>query len=507
MKRLLLIFALLGFVCSCAKQEQQKTAETQDPTDQTDPSTQPSKRVLPSSIRFKKMDLTNAVALAVMSSSSTPSSVKTKAGGNNYRLYIVDLDGNTKLASIDIEVVGDQNDTLWKEIYKTLALVPSDIVQYSKQFLMLKDVRPVCDYDWETELAKLSAAAVSDSTADLLGRQIRSLFEQVSGNYLLRPSDGALFNCPVVVDGSTSFLYDTVNSTADGKNLVFIPFQGKTGVWAIDAGGSPMVLSDNGSSLELRSPSQQLFETGNEDYAGFFISPDNRIVPLVSGNGTWVFSMELTPLFVDYSENLKPLMATLNGASHHNYACQIGENAYLLYWKSEKVQLHKVFIRGDVIDSERIGDSSVRFPKYIDSNVLIRRSETGIVVFYEGGISTINVLTGEMSANVIPSGFPQNPLEYNENGFAYTCDGTNVQKFNINTKVKTTIPIKWSTTEFGGFVSISGIEYMDGVFIITGLSRTAQTVTVVVDAETGDVTVTGTNEYGGSVISTYYRLN
>ena len=495
MKRYLLLIALLGLIVGCQQNEQPNNQETQNQT------VEPGKRVLPTSIQVKSIDLTNAAALAVMASSAVPSSVKTKApeDGQEYRIFIVDTDGNTKLASFTITVDGNQNDPLWENIFQSLSLVPSDIIPYSEEFVMFANVHAVCDFNWQEEL--------SESEEDTeIALQIQSLFEKVSGNYLLRLSDGALFNSPVSVLGNRYYFDDVVKSTSDGKNLVFMPFQMMANVEAIGADAFPVVITDMGDIIQMSTPTQKLLETSVEDYAGFFLTPDNRIIPLVSGDGTWSFSMDLTPSFIDYSARLKSMMSTLSGASRHNYAWQMGDDAYLLY-RSSKATLWRVFVNGETIDCEQIGSSSVTFPKYLDEGVVIRKVENGLIVFYEGGISTINVLTGEMAQDKIPSGFPQDPLGYDENGIAYTCDASSIQKFDIKSKTKTDIPINWSTTEFGALVSITYSEFVGGVFTITGLTRTAQTVTVLVDAETGAVTVTDIVNYSGSVVSSYYRLN
>lgn len=487
MKKFFLFLGLLGLVVCCQQTEQSDK--------------QGSQRELPTSIRVKSIDLTDAAALAVMASSAVPSSVKTKAPGDGqeYRVFIVDTDGNTKLASFTITVEGNQQDTLWENIFQSLSLVPSDIIPYSEEFVMFANVHAVCDYNWREEL--------SESEEDMeVALQIESLFEKVSGNYLLRLSDGALFNSPVLVSGNSNYFDDVVKSTSDGKNLVFMPFQMMVSVEASGSDAFPVVLTDNGDVLQMITPTQKLLETNVEDYAGFMLTTENRIIPLVSGDGTWSFSMDLTPTYMDYSASLKSMMSTLSGASRHNYAWQMGDDVYMLY-RSSKATLWRVFVNGETIDCEQIGSSSVAFPKYLDDSVVIRKVENGLVVFYEGGISTINVLTGEMVQDKIPSGFPQNPLVYDENGIAYTCDASTIQKYDIKSKTKTDIPINWSTTEFGSLVSITNSEFVGGLFTITGLTRTAQTVTVLVDAETGSVTVTDIVNYSGSVVSSYYRLN
>ena len=482
MKKFLTLLALLALTLGCGNKEGTPSGNGNGNGSGS------GKRVFPTSLSFKKMDLTKASALAVM-----PASMKTvaKAGEEpEYRLYILDEDGNTQLASLTITVNGNVSDAAWQEIYKTLAMVPRQIIPLSNRFLLLSDVYPVCDYNWWLD----------SSLTEEEKESLRELVWQLAGNYLLRISDGALFNCPVHLGGEGMMDYygDAVKASADGNNLVFIAFQN-----AVSCEPSVGVVSDNGDQIQLRTPSNQLFNTAvDTDYAGYIITSQNRIIPFLAGNGTWSLSMDLSPLYLDYSDNMKSLMKS----PCHNYVWQQGNDVYMLKYSS-KSPLYRLFMNGDVIDCEVKGESKVNFPKYLSSEAVIKKVENGLVIFYSGGISRVNAETGVMSSEKIPTDFPQNPLGYDENGIAYTCDATNIYKFDIGTKAKQTIPIKWSETSFGGMVEIKSTYYLAGVFTITGLTRTAQTVTVLVDAETGVVTLTDLVDFEGPVISSYYRLN
>ena len=97
-------------------------------------------------------------------------------------------------------------------------------------------------------------------------------------------------------------------------------------------------------------------------------------------------------------------------------------------------------------------------------------------------------------------------MAYDEKGIAYTLTENEIVKYDINTSRETTLPIHWEQVDFGGFVTFS-YQYANGVFSVSGRTRTAQSVTVLIDAETGNVSMTEFAEYSGSFIKTYYRLN
>ena len=106
----------------------------------------------------------------------------------------------------------------------------------------------------------------------------------------------------------------------------------------------------------------------------------------------------------------------------------------------------------------------------------------------------------------IPGSFPQNWMEYDENGIAYVMTDNEILKYNLNNLEETSVPIHWEQVDFGGFVTYTSF-YSNGIFSVSGKTRTAQSVTVLIDAETGDVSLTDLSEYSGSVIKSYYRLN
>ena len=142
----------------------------------------------PSSVKVEKVDLANASALAVMPYTAGESAIQTKAGGEEYgdRLYIVDKDGKTTLASFSFKEDGASNNKIWKKIRETLTLVPNQIVPLTKDLILLSSVYPVYEYtEWGRD-------AWGFEETDAIDRLLRTL----SGPYLLRTSDGALFKSP-----------------------------------------------------------------------------------------------------------------------------------------------------------------------------------------------------------------------------------------------------------------------------------------------------------------------
>ena len=105
-----------------------------------------------------------------------------------------------------------------------------------------------------------------------------------------------------------------------------------------------------------------------------------------------------------------------------------------------------------------------------------------------------------------PADFPKDWRLYDDLGIAYEMTDDVIYCYNLNTKEKKAVPIHWEQVDFGGFATYTA-EYSNGVFSVSGRTRTATSVTVLVDVETGNVTLTGLSEYSGPVVKTYYRLN
>lgn len=133
-------------------------------------------------------------------------------------------------------------------------------------------------------------------------------------------------------------------------------------------------------------------------------------------------------------------------------------------------------------------------------------TKNGITLLVSGAKIIIDVVNGTYVKEAMPDGFPQEWNSYDENGIAYVMTDDVIEKFDLNTKERTDIPIHWEQVNFGGFVTYQAF-FCNGVFSVSGRTRDAKSVTVLIDAETGNVSLTDLAEYSGSVVKTYYRLN
>ena len=466
----------------------------------------------PSSIKVEKVDLTNASALAVMPYSDGESTIQTKAGNEEYgdRLFIVDKDGKTTLASFSFKEDGASNNKLWKKIRETLTLVPNHIIPLSEELILLGEVYPVYEYtEWYID-------AWGSEEHDAIERLLMNL----SGAYFLRTSDGALFKSPFDLHSYGSRSFDSfLKFTPDKKHMVLCYSQNHEG-WSycsyidgINETLMPWVITDKGNSFELKYPSEPLLDP--YFVCDFMLTKDNTIIPLsAQGKGTWSFDLGLKPLFIDYTQELIKLMSVIKPDDAQSYVFDLKSNTYIILRKrnieiggqeESGVAVYKIFLNNGKLDCslelfrEYDVDSDFRFDK-------ITRTETGITILTEGKKLVADLINKTIFEEQIPSDFPQDWMSYDENGIAYKMTDNSIIKYNLNSKEITQTPIHWEQVDFGGFVTYSAY-YSNGVFSVSGKTRTAQSVTVLIDVETGDVTLTGLSEYSGSVIKSYYRLN
>lgn len=480
----------------------------------------------PSSIKVEKVDLTNASALAVMPYSDGESTIQTKAGGEEYgdRLFIVDKDGKTTLASFSFKEGGTSNSRIWKKIRETLTLVPAQIIPLTADLILLSQVNPVHEYaDWTND-------AWGFEETEAINRLLRAL----SGPYFLRVSDGALFKSPfgLIRNGNNHTPFDCIlKFTQDKKQMVIYSQQNAKGsgwdfLYSDDVvegnyywqDPMPWVITDKGSIFELKYPSEPFFDA--DSVFGFMLTKDNIIIPLsTEGKGTWSFDLELSPVYIDYTQELYDAL----GLGSYKYKDEAGYGKYVFTFKSDTyilsrkenieidgqkkggIAAYRLFMNNGKLDCSlelfKESDFSIDF-----SSSQITSTETGITIFSTGKKLVADLINKSIFEEQFPSDFPQDWRSYDENGIAYEMTDNSIIKYNLNSKKKTQTPIHWEQVDFGGFVTYQSY-YAEGVFSVSGKTRTAQSVTVLIDVETGDVTLTGLSEYSGSVIKSYYRLN
>ena len=478
----------------------------------------------PSSVKVEKVDLANASALAVMPYTAGESAIQTKAGGEEYgdRLYIVDKDGKTTLASFSFKEDGASNNKIWKKIRETLTLVPNQIVPLTKDLILLSSVNPVYEYtEWGND-------AWGFEESDAISHLLRTL----SGAYLLRTSDGALFKSPIDLSlkEGTGFGLDSFDSflkfTPDKKNMVcvFGEFEKYRG-WDFGVCDDlieyeyswqelfPYVITDQGSSFTVKCPSEPLVNSFT--VCGFMLTKDNTIIPLsTQGQGTWSFDLGLKPLFIDYTQELINLLSGKLAYEAQSYVFDFKSDTYIILRKEHieidgqdktGVAVYRIFLNNGKLDCslELFRESDFYFD--LQSNK-ITSTETGITILTNGNKLAADLINKTIFEEQFPGDFPQDWRLYDENGIAYEMTDNSIIKYNLNSKKKTQTPIHWEQVDFGGFVTYNAY-YSNGVFSVSGKTRTAQSVTVLIDVETGDVTLTDLSEYSGSVIKSYYRLN
>lgn len=470
---------------------------------------------LPSSIRVEKLDLTGASALAVMPYSASPS-VKTRAGEEEQyedRLYIVDMDGKTKLASFTIND-SKYNNTIWKEIRKSLTIVPTSIFFLSEDLLLFGDSWASHNYiEWQKEASNQEEI---DAISDLL--------TSLGGPYLLRISDGALFRSPFVVGmmdpdrPMNSLLGNVVKATADAKSFVVEPFDDSyfgymirsyeifgLGRIGYDMPLGPWIISDKGDYFEMKHPLENIQPFGGGAF-GFMVTQDNRIIELGAGNGCFSYDLDLNPLYVDYAHEVQEVFSRIGPNYEGIPPFDFDGDTYVIAQKNQ-ISVYKVYLTANELNCSLLCSARNSVPLGFSHYTSITYpTDNGINILVPGAKIIIDVVNGKCEIDAIPDDFPQEWNAYNDNGIAYEMTDNEILKYDINTNVKTSIPIHWEQVDFGGFVSYSA-SLCNGVFSVSGRTRDANSVTVLIDAETGNVSITDLAEYSGSVVKTYYRLN
>ena len=481
---------------------------------------------LPTSITIEKVDLTGAAALAVMPYSAAPS-VKTRAGEEEYgdRLFIVDRDGNTKLASFTIKD-SKYNNTIWKEIRKTLTIVPASIIPLSEDLILFGDSYEATNYiEWQKDA---SSQEEIDAICDLL--------TSLSGPYILRVSDGALFRSPFVVIGNgepgrapVSSLSNVMKPTSDSKTFIiepsydyFLEFDPGFALRSYEIFGlgrmgfdmplGPWILSDKGDYFEMKHPLEYIQTCG--PVFGFMVTQDDRIIEFGSGNGSFSYDFDLNPLYVDYSPDVQEVFShgfldDGNGVPTPTF--DFGGDTYVIIKKKgnpSDILVYKIYLTDNELNCSLVC-SGLRYDALL-FRYKAYSTNNGIGMLVRGAKLVIDVVNGTCDIEAIPDDFPQEWKAYDENGVAYEMAENEIIKYDINSKVKTSIPIHWEQVDFGGFAGgfvPAAAFYCNGVFTYSGRTRTGQSVTVLIDAETGNVSLTDLAEYSGSVVKTYYRLN
>lgn len=429
------------------------------------------------------INISGAEGLSIMNmpKGSTKTKALTKADGETLtRLCIVTKGGN-KIAEFNMKIEGATNNPVWEKIYPTLSYAPQMIVDISSNFILLVNVDPIYDQSLLTPEEHSS-----------VGEKLNASLATAAGCYLLRKSDGTLYRSPLI-----SFPYDgenygrhiyNFNETSDKKSIVY-------GGW-VTIEQSPsitfsfqglMLIKDAGSKLESINTNGQVLD----GYEFSYLLDDNRCVVFqgTDKTGVWTFDMNLTPTFMDFGDNLR--------SNIPHFFIPNGNKPYAIVDGS----IGKIVSKDGKLDYEKIAQLNCA----IDVPYTCTKVGNTLELQSYGTIIKIDTITDNVSETQYPEGFPTNVMEYS-NGVCYKLsdDFKTITSYNLNTLQITTVNVNWA----GNDELISGTNYGGaGFFTVTGLSRSAATLSYLINKETGEVTLLKEQTYTAPAVTCYLPLN
>ena len=458
---------------------------------------------LPSEVKFTNIDLTGARSLAVMQTRN--GKVVTRSYGNpDYRLCVLDAEGQAKIASLTLKTAGDESNSAWKKIKKSLTLVPEKIVPISDDYLHLDGVMAVHDEN----LSEITYGAAEYEA-------ISGYLSRLGGGYILRLSDGALFKSPLPNIGMSDSKLEYKRHfqvTPDGKT--FVGVHPSMGLDLQNPLYFPVVISDQGSSLKITSNSTDMLgQILNETFVWV---PDNEMFVVFNNYatkaGAWSFDMNLKPRFLDYTESLSELIGRYNETRMFTYNGRfyIMESQYVdkaVAGYMNEINIYQLTIHGDKIDcfldfSSTI-DSDFKFSVVpcnsieTDEGVLFLEKYSAYVKFGENPSITVREIPDEFF----------NYSEFDSDGKVYIPGVELIEAYDAFTGTRTKIPVQWDKTSVGRLVTAELNNTSGDYYTVKGRTREAVEVIALIEKATGLVTITNLTEFGQPIITTSYRLN
>ena len=163
-----------------------------------------------------------------------------------------------------------------------------------------------------------------------------------------------------------------------------------------------------------------------------------------------------------------------------------------------------------MLDCELIQSATFESQYYLDNNDDVSITDNGdkITIYGYGFTAYICLSQSSITVEPYPEGFPQFRSSYDSNGRACETGMDQVVIYNLNDKTKRVVEVKWDTVSCGKPIS-SQCYYNVGAdyYTIEGRTRDAANVVLLVEIETGNVSLTELTEFSGSVVTSYYRLN
>ena len=458
-------------------------------------------RSLPSEVKFTNIDLTGAHSLAVMQTKD--GKVVTRSYSEpDYRLCIMDEEGKAKIATLTLRTSGNESNSAWQKIKKSLTLVPGRITPISSDYVHLDEVVAV----HKENLSEITYGAAEYTT-------IQEFLGKLGGGYVLRLSDGALFKSPLPSIG----MYESMSGhkryfqvTPDGKTIVGV--HPSMGLDLQNPLYFPVVISDMGSSLKITSNSTDILGQFLQE-SEVWVPENERFVvfnPYATKTGAWSFDMNLQPRFLDYSEKLSALidkyfMFTYKGRCYIMESNESKNDEFGYYYETD-INVYQVIINGDTLDCYLDFTSTSReiFKFVPDKGMSSIETEDGALFIGGGGSVYIDFSeTPSVTLRQIPGEFG----EFDSNGKAYIPEVDYIDSYDAFTGIRTKIPVQWDKTSVGSLVSAERNNTPGDYYVVKGVTRDATTIVALVEKSTGLVTITELTELGTPIVTSSYRLN
>lgn len=459
---------------------------------------------------FKGVNLNNAKALALVQESSSSANAPRKLRADEGErpeskfLYTVDEDGNMSAAIFYFNEVDSSSNT------KALRLSVENIFAVGDDYLWLYG----CQYDCD-DINSLPSEA-----RQFVQEQIDASRNRPGHfNYLIRKTDGALFNLtdltvlPLNWEGKVEMNGVEIKTSNELRQYGLVAQAGNELYWAIgNYQGGLCKLVDNGSTMDqvnLDYHANIAYVLGDrQGHLGTVLSYGSNVPTNPAFiNGNYANLIQGLPSELDGSY---PRMHYIGGkyfVSHgYNWDSSLEPAIYTISFNGNTAQATRC------VEGKNLPEYSYGFPVVIDGSTYSYLTDEG-----EGAIiKTFDVNTLTFSTEKLPEGFPSWASAYDEEGNAYSVDFEKqttmdyINVYNLPTRTKTRHDIDRS--EVPQYNYQESMRYDRGLkavleVVILADGSTATLITPVTGEGAFKTVFMGTEASSTAVVATIVQLN
>lgn len=473
---------------------------------------------IPTAIRISSMDFSEAIALAIIPQSvvtaineqlksemvkgdfravdkETKSELVDLNPSFDYKLYAINNDGCFYPIPFILTEIGDCESAKWRKIRNHLSLTAESVVAISNDYVQIAYLRLTCDYDWWED----SSFSEKEKNA------ISNLLRESSGTYWLRLSDLSLLKGPVLyLSNPVTDPREELTPIQEGKSLVCFP----SGVNDIECNNhGPILFLDMGDHIEQKSPTSSVSLSRPQ---ALMITSNDRLIPLLgdgeAGHGTWAYDLNLNSTYIDYT----PKVADLLDGHSYIYWCH-PDTTYLAHSHSTNHQnatlsLYSIIVKENVVDCDLIQSIIVSNDYEHYYNDIKRIWYKNSLIVMGGRPLRVNLDTSDIVEDETITNFPNDYSIYDKTGVTFVCYKDRIAKYSIDSGTIESIPIADGKSPFDWFVSIDRMEYFNGLFLFSGLTRSAESSTLLVNAKSGMVSELNITLYSGDFFKSFCYL-